>query len=199
MSIELMSLVLHHSVAQPTHKLILLGIANHQGDGGAWPSIETLATYANVSRRTVSTALSTLQKRGDLIIEPQAGRNGTNLYWVTLDCPAECDRSMNHRLLSEQERTYTHAIYDTDPCNLTSTPMKPASYKPVLTLINSKEVLNQKREAERRHAEELDRAMQEARQQAVDMPNCKHDIPLLRCIECCKALAKETTTQEARA
>ena len=43
MSIELMSLVLHHSVAQPTHKLILLGIANHQGDGGAWPSIETLS------------------------------------------------------------------------------------------------------------------------------------------------------------
>ncbi len=199
MSIELMSLVLHHSVAHPTQKLILLGIANHQGDGGAWPSIDTLATYANVSRRSVSTALQALEKRGDIIIEPQAGRNRTNLYWVTLDCPTECDRSMNHRLKSDQEQNYKHAVFDIEACSSTSNSMKPTSYKPYITIKNTKEILERKKDAERQHAAELDRMFQQARENATDMPTCKHDIPLLRCIECCKALAKETTQQEARA
>ena len=194
-----MSTVLHHCAAQPTHKLVLLGIANHQGDGGAWPSIETLATYANVSRRTVTTALRDLEKRGDLICEPNMGRNGTNLYWVTLRCPAECDRTTSHRTLSPIEQQGGHAIYDTDPCNMTSTPMKPASYKPLRTIINTKESSTEKRMKAQREWMALQTDMDRAKEEAVDMPTCEHDLPLLRCQECCEALAKETTTQEARA
>ena len=198
MSIELMSTVLHHSTAQATHKLVLLGIANHQGDGGAWPSIDTLATYANCSRRTVSTALRDLERRGDIICEPNMGRNGTNLYWVTLRCPQECDRTTSHRTLSPLEQQQTHAIYDTDPCSTASNPMKPTSYKPLRTIINTKESSTEKRIKAQREWKELEQDMERAKQEAVDMPNCKHDIPLLRCQECCEALAKETIKQEAR-
>lgn len=41
-----MAIVLHHSEATGSAKVVLLGIANHDGDGGSYPSIETLAKYA---------------------------------------------------------------------------------------------------------------------------------------------------------
>lgn len=112
MSIEAMSVVLHHSKAQGATKLILLGIANHQGDGGAWPSISTLAKYAGgVNRRTVQRAIGDLVAMGELESEIQAGgsykdqANGRpNLYRVLLGCPAECDGSPNHRRITEPEQ-----------------------------------------------------------------------------------------------
>lgn len=192
MSIELMSTVLHHCSASATHKLVLLGIANHQGDGGAWPSIETLATYANVSRRTVTTALRDLEKRGDLICEPNMGRNGTNLYWVSLRCPIECDRTTSHRTLSHMELEQTHAISGTDPCNITSTPMKPASYKPLRTIINTKVSSIENKMRVQQEWEKLQADMDQAKEKAVDMPTCTHGKALLRCEVCCEALAKET-------
>jgi DNA-binding transcriptional MocR family regulator len=189
MSIEIMSTVLHHCNAQPTHKLILLGIANHQGDGGAWPSIDTLATYANVSRRTVSTALRELQRRGDIIVEPNLGRNGTNLYWVTVRCPAECDRTTSHRLLSPIQLDDTHEAHFLPPCNLTSTPMKPTSYKPLRTVINTKESSTEKRLKAQAEWKALETDMNQAKQAASEMPTCTHGLPLLKCQPCCAALA----------
>lgn len=105
MSIEVMSVVLHHSKAQGTTKLVLLGIANHQGDGGAWPSVSTLAKYAGgVTPRTVQRSLAELVQAGELHTEIQAGgsygdqTNGRpNLYRVLVACPPECDGSPNHR------------------------------------------------------------------------------------------------------
>lgn len=73
MSVEKISLVLNHSRAQGTEKLVLIGIANHDGDGGAWPSVETLARYANVSERSVQRAISKLVDLGELEVHYQAG------------------------------------------------------------------------------------------------------------------------------
>ena len=106
MSNEAMAIALHHSRSSGTTKLVLLGIANHDGDGGAWPSLATLATYAGgVSERTVSRAISELVELGEVSVERNAGglRNcrddrRPNLYHFLLSCPPECDGSKNHRV-----------------------------------------------------------------------------------------------------
>ena len=106
MSNEAMAIALHHSRSSGTTKLVLLGIANHDGDGGAWPSLATLATYAgSVSERTVSRAIGELVELGEVSVERNAGglRNcrddrRPNLYHFLLSCPPDCDGSKNHRV-----------------------------------------------------------------------------------------------------
>lgn len=89
MAIEVMSLVLNKSKATGRAKLVLLGIANHQGDQGAWPSISTLARYANASERSVKRDIQTLIELGELKVEwnaaPVNAQYRPNLYWVVLD------------------------------------------------------------------------------------------------------------------
>lgn len=104
MSIEAMAVVLHHSRAKGTAKLVLLGIANHQGDGGAWPSVATLARYANVTERNVQKAIDQLEAKGELRRQVQHGgthelpdHRRPNRYDVLVSCPSWCDRSANHR------------------------------------------------------------------------------------------------------
>jgi hypothetical protein len=95
MSIEAMTLVLNHSRATGRAKLVLIGIANHQGDQGAWPSIETLARYANSSERSVMRDIQDLEALGELIVErnaaPIRGQYRPNLYWVTVKQPGVTD------------------------------------------------------------------------------------------------------------
>jgi hypothetical protein len=101
MSIEAMAISLHHSKTQGATKLVLLGIANHEGDGGAWPAISTLARYAGgVNRRTVQRAIQELIDLGEISCEVNGGGYGDakpNLYRVTLRCPQNCDGSTAHR------------------------------------------------------------------------------------------------------
>lgn len=101
MSIEAMAVSLHHSKTQGATKLVLLGIANHEGDGGAWPSISTLARYAGgVNRRTVQRCIQELINLGEITCEVNGGGQGDarpNLYRVTLRCPQNCDGSSAHR------------------------------------------------------------------------------------------------------
>lgn len=88
MSIEAMTAVLNHSKATGRAKLVLIGIANHQGDQGSWPSIETLARYANASERSVIRDIQELEELGELIVErnaaPIRGQYRPNLYWVNV-------------------------------------------------------------------------------------------------------------------
>jgi hypothetical protein len=88
MSIEAVSLVLNQSKATGRAKLVLLGIANHLGDQGAWPSIATLARYANASERSVKRDLQELVELGELKVElqnaPTNQQYKTNLYWITI-------------------------------------------------------------------------------------------------------------------
>lgn len=109
MSIESVSIALHHSRASGSAKLVLIGIANHDGDGGSFPKIATLAKYANIHPRNVVKCLNTLGALGEIIIHQNAG--GTlktpdsirpNLYEFILACPEDCDRSKNHRLDGEK-------------------------------------------------------------------------------------------------
>lgn len=106
MAVESIALALHHSQAKGTTKLVLLGIANHDGDGGAWPSIATLRKYAGgVDERTVRRSIAELVALGEVAVDLNQGgtqqtRNDQrpNLYHVLLQCPATCDRSKNHRV-----------------------------------------------------------------------------------------------------
>jgi hypothetical protein len=50
----------------PIDRLVLVGIANHDGDGGAWPSKATLCRYTGATDRTVRRALRTLEECGYL-------------------------------------------------------------------------------------------------------------------------------------
>lgn len=88
MSIEAVSVVLNTSKATGRAKLVLLGIANHLGDQGAWPSIATLARYANASERSVKRDIQELMELGELKVDlqsaPTDNQYKTNLYWITL-------------------------------------------------------------------------------------------------------------------
>ena len=95
MSVEAISLVLNHSRATGRAKVVLIGIANHLGDQGAWPSISTLARYANASERSVKRDIQELVELGELVVEvnnaPVNGQYKTNLYWITLEQPGVTD------------------------------------------------------------------------------------------------------------
>lgn len=99
-----MAIVLHHSKARGTAKLVLLGIANHEGDGGAWPSVATLSVYAGCSDRQVQRAIAWLRGHGEIAVLSQGGgerdtpdAERPNLYRVLIACPPWCDRTPNHR------------------------------------------------------------------------------------------------------
>jgi hypothetical protein len=104
-SVESLAVVLHHSRAKGADKLVMLGIANHDGDGGSWPSVATLARYANIDPRSVNRSIKKLVELGE--VKRAIGGGGTrltpdhtrpNLYTITLDCPPECDRSRQHKI-----------------------------------------------------------------------------------------------------
>ena len=101
MSVEAMTLVLHHAKASGNAQMVLMGIANHQGDGGAWPSIATLAKYTKLSERRVQQIIRDLEVAGELIIHTKSGATtatgATNLYFVNIACPSDCDGTTNHR------------------------------------------------------------------------------------------------------
>ena len=104
-----MSLVLHHSKARGTAKLVLIGVANHEGDGGAWPALATLMRYANVDRRNAQRALTKLVELGELQVLRQKGGNDLthsafrpNLYRVAVQCPQTCDRTSQHKTKRSQ-------------------------------------------------------------------------------------------------
>lgn len=130
MSVEAMSLVLHHSRATGTAKLVLLGIANHAGDGGAWPTVATLARYANVTERAVQLSIGKLVKLGELAVDRQGGGLGylkhyerPNRYDVLIACPSTCDRTVNHRLRpNPQGRQLELIVSDPSPSDPVNSP-----------------------------------------------------------------------------
>lgn len=63
---------------EPIEKLLLLGIANHADAAGenAWPSNRTLARYVGRNERTVQRWLRTLESRGLVASQRNAGGTG---------------------------------------------------------------------------------------------------------------------------
>jgi hypothetical protein len=88
MSIEIMNAVWKQSRSDGRARLVLLAIADHQGEIGAWPSIATLAKMVNSSERSVQRDIQYLQSIGELKVEvqnaPTRKQYKSNLYWVTL-------------------------------------------------------------------------------------------------------------------
>ena len=109
MSVEALGIALNHSKAKGSAKLVLIGIANHAGDGGAWPSVATLARYAGITdRRRIQRCIAQLEELGEIRRHVQAGGNDDmassqrpNLYRFTLTCPPDCDRTASHKRRSE--------------------------------------------------------------------------------------------------
>ena len=121
MSIESIAICLHHSKAAKTEKLVLLGIANHDGDGGAWPSVATLARYANCSERHVQRAIQSLVELGEIQVVDQAGGNEEtrrdrrpNLYKVLVRCPVDCDGTSQHRTRGDADGTPSNGATESD-------------------------------------------------------------------------------------
>ena len=83
-------------------RLVLLAIADHQGEIGAWPSIETIAGMVNASERSVQRDIQELIDLGELIVlwrkAPTKNRYKANLYWVNLP-------SVQHLIDDNQEVT----------------------------------------------------------------------------------------------
>lgn len=115
MSIEAISLVLNHSQAKGRAKLVLIGIANHLGDNGAWPSMDTLARYAGTSKMSVHRDLKLLVELGELVIEthggPTKGKAKTNRYWITIEAnnvtnyvPNNVTKSVNNVTNTTEQR-----------------------------------------------------------------------------------------------
>lgn len=113
---------MRHSRATGTARLVLWGIASHDGDGGAWPSIATLSIYANVHPRNVQRALEKLVELGEIRRLPHAGGSAStpdhlrpNLYEFLLKCPAHCDGSKNHRDRRKTLPTLAGPTFSTPP------------------------------------------------------------------------------------
>lgn len=112
MSLEAISIVLNHSRALGTSKVVLMGLAWHTGKDrveGCYPSQQTLADYANCSTRQVRRCLNELVELGELHIVTNGsfryGSNAsTNLYTVILDCPEWCDKTYNHNFTMSDEQ-----------------------------------------------------------------------------------------------
>jgi hypothetical protein len=146
-----MAMVLHHSRAKGTAKLVLLGIANHQGDGGAWPSVATLARYAGVDARSVQRALAQLQATGEVVVKLQQG--GTpgmedydrpNLYQVNVSCPPWCDRTPQHRdTRPGQSPLWKTRVTPVSPGDARVTPPGDARVTPRVTPVSPKPAPNQ--------------------------------------------------------
>lgn len=88
MSIATMQAVWEHSKSTGRSRLVLLAIADHQGEIGAWPSIATIAKMVNSSERSVQRDIQELVELGELSVEVQNAPTNrqykSNLYWVTL-------------------------------------------------------------------------------------------------------------------
>lgn len=101
MSFESVSAVLHHSKASPHAKLVLIAIAYHENESGAWMSQATLARMCNMSERTVRRHISELRDLHEIDIIADDGQGfgsrKSNRYFIILDCPEGCDGSFSHK------------------------------------------------------------------------------------------------------
>jgi hypothetical protein len=78
MSVKVMGWALEQVVGNATRKLILLGLADHADDRGVcYPSVATLARYAETSERTVQRNLSALEEDGFIRRGVRTRENGS--------------------------------------------------------------------------------------------------------------------------
>lgn len=85
MSIEAISKVWKSNLTDRSSLLVYLALAdyaNHKGE--AWPSVKTLARKSRLSKRQTQRILQNLHALGWLLISPNKGPNGCNLYTIPI-------------------------------------------------------------------------------------------------------------------
>ena len=84
-----MNAVWQHSKSDGRARLLMLAIADHQGELGAWPSLQTLARMVNASERSVQRDIEYLKEMGELEVHyqkaPTRNHYKSNLYFVKLE------------------------------------------------------------------------------------------------------------------
>jgi hypothetical protein len=195
MSVEALSLVLNHSQASGTDKLVLVGIANHDGDGGAWPSLGTLARYANVDIRTVRRSIRKLEDMGELVVDIQGG--GT--------AAMEDHKRPNRYTITVTPRTPTsppdaHVLPPRTPTS--SPPRTPTSPKPSLEpSLNQGGEPSRGTSPARAHAHDPDIHLDHDGLPIVTPPRCPthlHDLNPPPCPACRDARTHHDKTRAAR-
>ena len=86
MSIRVLNWVWANSAQKGSALLLLLAIADHAHDdgGGAYPSIQTLATKTRLTSRAVQVLLKKLEASGELRIERRSGPHRVNTYAIPM-------------------------------------------------------------------------------------------------------------------
>lgn len=104
MSFESTAIVMNHSKATGAARLVLWGIASHDGDGGSYPAMASLARYANINVRNTRIAVRRLEELGEIRTVTNGGalpgRPGIyqpNRYEILVRCPYFCDGTKHHR------------------------------------------------------------------------------------------------------
>ncbi len=89
MSWQAVEWVLKNSRSRGATRLVAVCIASHADQNGeqAWPSAQTIAQEAGISRSSVFPCLARLIQLGELVRIPGGGRNRTNAYRLTLVSP----------------------------------------------------------------------------------------------------------------
>lgn len=113
MSIEAVSAVLHHSQSSGTARAVLTAIAWHIGEHpeeGCYPSQKRLAELSGCSKRQVQRAIEKLNESGELLVASHDGAGYrpdriTNRYWLTIECPEQCDSTLMHRAVDNFENS----------------------------------------------------------------------------------------------
>jgi hypothetical protein len=83
-SVKIMAMVWDASDLSPTHRLILLSLADHANDDGVcYPSIARLCRRTGLSERAARGAVASLCKAGWLRIDRNAGPRGCNVFTVS--------------------------------------------------------------------------------------------------------------------
>lgn len=85
MSVKTLALAWDNSIHKGSELLVLVAIAENSNDDtdSTYLSIEFIAWKTRLSRRSVQRIISTLEKSGELLIQRNRGRNGTNVYRIT--------------------------------------------------------------------------------------------------------------------
>jgi hypothetical protein len=88
MSVKVMSAVWEREDMDASERLVMLSLADHADDEGVcYPSIARLCKRTSLTNRTVQMAVKRLEARGLIYVEPNAGRNGTNMFYLFASGP----------------------------------------------------------------------------------------------------------------
>jgi hypothetical protein len=106
MSYEAIAAALNHSQASTSSRLVLIAIAHYEGDNGSYPSQQTIARLTGLNVRSVRRAIKELTNLNELDVIADSGVGSgarkTNRYYVIVECPDGCDRSLNHKIVTAE-------------------------------------------------------------------------------------------------